>query len=78
MKASWLAHSRLQHTRTHPQVLVDAKANVHHANKDGMTALLWAAHNGHDKALQVKRAYRTRHPECGGDESMGSKSEGVL
>ena len=59
-------------------MLVDAKADVHHADKEGMTALLWAAHNRHDKALQVKSAYRTRHPECGGDESMGSKSEGVL
>ena len=57
---------------------MDAKADVHHADKDGMTALLWAADNGHDKALQVKSAYRTRHPECGGDESMGSMSEGVL
>ena len=59
-------------------MLVDAKADVHHANKTGMTALLWAAHNGHGKILQVKSACRTRHPECGGDESMGNKSDGVL
>ena len=77
MEALRLAHSRLQHTRTRPQVLLDAKADVHHADKDGDTALLQAAYNGHDKALQVKSACRTRHPECGGDESMGSRSEGV-
>ena len=57
---------------------MDAKADVHHANKNGNTALLYAAQEGHDKALQVRSAYRTRHPECGGDEIMGSMSEGVL
>ena len=45
-EASRLAHSRLQHTRTHPQVLLDAKADVQHVNKGGMTVLLWAAHKG--------------------------------
>ena len=57
---------------------MDAKADVHRVNKHGETALLFAAFNGHDKALQVKSAHRTRHPEYGGDESMGSRSEGVL
>ena len=46
------------HAYTHPQVLVDAKADVHHADKGGWTGLAVAALGGHDKTVEVRIARR--------------------